>query len=143
MRQELSNVYLAFWNLACKEPFLVSAVRERLQVQNLKPERAQDLPASTAFRRAVEAVRSKEVEAKTWTCKQNGRVRAQFDSIAEDEGRLRRTFVGQYELEEEKPVHIAGQELPEFIPAFEQASIHYTGADISRVIQAILEKDGL
>ena len=119
-------------------------MRERLRNNDLNSERANDVPSATAFRRAADAIRSKEVEAKTWTCKGTGRPRVQIDSIGEEDGRLRRSFVGQYELSlEDVPVHIAGQELPEFVPAFDAAISHYTRADISKVIQAILTEDGL
>jgi len=144
MAEQLSNVYLAFWNLACKEPVSVATVRQRLVENRLNAERASDVPASTAFRRAADSLRSKETEAKTYTSLTTNRLRAQVDALTEEEGRLRRSFVGQYELSEDDiPVHVAGRELSEFVPAFEQASTHYTGADISKVIQAILEKDGL
>ena len=111
--QELKNTYLAFWNLACKEPVKVSDVRDRLAANGLKRERAQDVPAGTGMRRAADAVKSKTVETKTFTCKESGRVRTQVDSLTEENGRLRRDFVGQYELDEnDVPVHIAGKELP-------------------------------
>ena len=75
----LSNVFLAFWNLDVKEPVRVSAVREILAANNLNPERAADVQPSTALRRAVESLRSKEQEAKCWTSKETQKVRAQVD----------------------------------------------------------------
>jgi hypothetical protein len=141
---ELGNIYLAFWNLDVKDPPHVNAVRDCLSANNLSRDRAADVPAVTALRRAVDALKSKTIEAKTFTCKASGLSRAQIDEVTEDEGRLRRRFIGQYELSKDgQPRHISGDDLADFWPAFEQASAHYTGADISKVIQAILTEDGL
>jgi hypothetical protein len=143
-QQPLGNIYLVFWNLGVKDQPTVSDVRDRLSACNLVRERAADVPATTALRRAADSLRSKEIEAKTFTSKLTNRPRVQIDAISEDEGRLRRNFVGQYELDEQDfPVHVSGKELDVFLPAFESALTHYTGADISKAIQAILEEDGL
>jgi hypothetical protein len=140
----LPNVYLAFWNFDVKEPPPVDTVRSLLREQGLNPERAADVAASTALRRAADSLKTKTVETKCYTSKETQRTRAQVDEITEDNGRLRRSFVSQYELDEGgQPQHIAGNHLPDFVPAFDRARTHYTGADLSKVIQSVLSEDGL
>lgn len=144
MSQPLSNIYLAFWNLAVKEPPHVDEVRASLVRNNLAAERAADVPASTAMRRAADTFRTKETEAKCFTSRTTERVRAQIDDIFEEEGKLRRKFSSLYELDEnDRPEHLDGKDLEGFHEAFENASTHYTGSDLSKVIQNILEEDGL
>ena len=127
--EELKNIYLVFWNPYVETPLTLSEVRERLVRNNLNPERAAEVAASTAMRRAADVVKSKAIEAKTFTCRESNLVRTQIDRIDEDNGRLRRAFMAQYELDaNDYPRHIAGEELAEFVPAFDQAKSHYTGA---------------
>jgi tRNA(Ser,Leu) C12 N-acetylase TAN1 len=140
----LKDIYLVFWNLDVKELPSVADVRDGLTRNSLAPERAGDISASTAMRRAAESIRDKTSEAKTFTSRETNRTRTQIDSIEEQDGRLRRSFVGQYEVDDDDcPQHIAGRPLADFIPAFDHAKSHYSGADLSKVVQAILEKDGL
>ncbi len=144
MSQPLSNIFLAFWNLAVKEPPHVDEVRANLVRNNLLAERAADVPPSTAMRRAADTFRTKETEAKCFTSRTTERVRAQIDDVSEEDGKFRRTFSSLYELDEnDRPQHLAGKDLEGFHEAFENASTHYTGSDLSKVIQAILEEDGL
>ena len=140
---DLPNVSLVFWNLDVKDQPHVNTVREQLRANNLPEERAADIPPSTAFRRAADSLRSKTLEAKCFTSKESNRPRAQFDDLTEEDGKLRRKFLAQFELDEdETPRHLSGTPL-DFDAAFDAASTTYTGADISKVIQAILTNDGL
>jgi hypothetical protein len=141
---KIKDLYLAFWNLDVRDQPTVEAVRESLVANRLEPARAQDIPASTAMRRAADLLKSKTIEARTWTCQKTDRTRTQIDELVEHDGQLKRVFVGQYELDEHDcPRHVAGAEQALFLPAFEEAAGHYTGADLSRVIKSILDKDGL
>lgn len=145
MSAPLPNVFLALWNLDVKDPPHVDAVRAELRAAGLSEERAADVPPTTAFQRAASATRTKELDAKTFTSKESGRPRCQFESITETDGRLQRRFIGQYELAEDTdtPRAVNGTPPDEFRASFDQAKTHYTGADISKVIQAILTTDGL
>jgi hypothetical protein len=142
--ETLPNIYLCLWNLAVKEPVKVTLARELLVANNLKAERAADIPATTALRRAVDTFKTKETEAKCWTSQETSQTRAQIDELYEEDGKLRRRFLSQYELDDDdRPRHLSGKELDGFVVAFDQASEHYTGADLSKIIQNILTEDGL
>lgn len=140
----LPNISLVFWNLDVKEPPHVDTVRDALRSNGLPEERAADIAPSTAFSRAAQTFKTKETEAKTYTSKETGRPRAQLDTLTEEDGRLRRAFLASFELDEdETPRHVAGASVDTFENAFNMARTHYTGADISKTIQAILKDDGL
>lgn len=143
--QNLPNVSLVFWNLDVKTPPHLDAVRAALTENGLDQTRAAEIPSTTAFQRAASATKSKTIEAKTFTSKESGRPRCQIEELTEQDGRLRRSFIGQWELDEttDTPRIIAGTPSDDFRASFENAKTHYAGADISKVIQNILTKDGL
>lgn len=143
--QELQGIYLTLWNLDVKDQPTISQVRAHLEANGLNPERAEDVPASTALRRAASELKTKESDVKVFTSKKTDRLRAQFDALIEnEEGQIRRKFVALYELSEnDRPEYVGGEVLSEIPAAFDKALTTYTGADLSRVIQNILKEDGL
>jgi len=142
--KSLENIYLVFWNLAKIDDPRVEDVRALLAERGFGAEHAADVPASTALRRAADACKDKDTEARCWTAKDGGKTRAQIDDLVEEDGRLRRHFKALYELgEDERPVHLSGAALDAFVPSFENALAHYTGADLSRIVKSILDNDGL
>jgi hypothetical protein len=145
MAESLPNVFLAFRTGATiKELPTVATVRAQLATHGLNAERAADIPDSTAFQRAAAEMKTKEIDVKVFTSKETDRPRAQFDALTEDGGRLKRSFIGQYELSEEGEVSTtAGAPPVDFPDAFRRAQTTYVGADIGKVIQEILAKDAL
>ncbi len=139
----LNNVSLCFWNLENATPTVAQA-REALSANNLNPERAEDVPASTAFRRAGRNVFEKDHAAKFWQRKLDNCLTVQIDKVEENgDGRLHREFVSVYALENDLPTYVCGKRLDAFAVAYEDALGQYIGSDVSRIIQDVLTKDGL
>lgn len=140
-RPVLSNVEIALWNLGRANPPVTQA-REQLSAASLDPARAEDVPESTAFRRAVDSLKEKDVLGRIWTRKADSLLCAQLDREHEEEGELRREQLGIYALRDGRPQIERGRALPELDAAYQHALDTYTGADVSRVLKAVLEKDG-
>jgi hypothetical protein len=139
----LANVELCFWNLDAGDPPRVSVVRERLADHDLNPERAPDVAPATAFRRAVEAARSKEVLARVYTRQTDSLLCAQLDLERQEGHGLQRRRLAIYQLEEGVVRLVEGAEQDGLHDNYAAARATYTWADVSKVIQAILLKDGL
>lgn len=131
----LANVELVMWSPQEKtDPPLIRAVRQALRDGEFPEQRAGDIPVSTAFRRAVKALETKETKVTVW---HNGMLHAQLDQLVPEGERIHREFVTRISLDE-KSGAITGH-LPD-LPAFQE---RYTWADVSMVVQAVLKEDGL
>ncbi len=147
----LSNIELVYWNLP-EDPPTVADTREQLTLFGFDQERADDISEATAFRRAAAELAGSDTLVRCWKRKKDKALTVQIDSESEDEeGFLRRERISVYALVRSdpakedlplKPSHVRGKELS-FADAFAVAQQQYTGADVSKVIQAILAKDGL
>jgi hypothetical protein len=132
----LSNVELVMWSPAQDaEPPLVAQMRDQLQDHGFRRDRADEVPNSTAFRRAVKAKEDKGYKATIW---QNGKLRAQLERLEPDanSNRLNRVWIGAWAMDDQGQVEGNGLDLP----AHKQ---RYVWADVSGIIQAILKHDGL
>ena len=147
MSNMLSNCELTFWNSERTDPPTVDAVRSHLSANGLNPQRAPDVSESTAFRRACDSFRSKELTVRPFVRKADSVLCCQFDKEIQDEGRLSRQLIAVHSLvvgeiavtiECDRGTHVYGIE-----EAYMVARNHYTSNDVSKVIQAILDKDGL
>ena len=126
----LRDVELAMWTPEPEsKPPMVSEVRNALRNYDFDAAHAADVPHTTAFRRAVKAEESKDIKATLW--KDKGRVHAQLDRLTPAGEVVKRDLVATYEAGDRYGLSI--DEFAEF----------YTWADVSKVIQAVLAKDGL
>lgn len=84
---QLRDVDLALWNDRSKDDNRpsIQRVRDALQSANLSSERAPDIGASTAFRRAAQALKTADMSARTWKRKSDGMLCAQVDRLEERE----------------------------------------------------------
>ena len=126
----LRDVELAMWTPEPgAKPPTVMDVRSALEANGFSEEHATDVPETTAFRRAVKAEESKDVKATLW--KDRGRVHAQLDRLTPAGEVVKRDLVATYE---------AGDRYGLRVDSF---AASYTWADVSKVIQTVLSKDGL
>jgi hypothetical protein len=146
MAETLRNVELIFWNLEKVESPGIQYTRGLLEQNGFSRERAQDIPVSTAFRRAVKSLLpdSKSHLARFWTSKKDSLLHVQIDNEHENgDGRLHREHRATYRLAENTPTLTDGEAFQDMPTAFRTAQTTYSGADISSVIQAIVTHDGL
>jgi hypothetical protein len=130
----LNNVELVMYTpMQDATPPTVAHMRDALAHHGFKRERADDVPDSTAFRRAVKNKEDKEHKATVW---QNGKLRGQLDRLEpQDDGTIRRVWIGKWSMDENGFVD-GGLEVAPFRE-------RYVWADISGIIQEILKRDGL
>src|SRR5262249_44684520 len=121
----LPDVELVMWSPQEKvDPPLIESVRQALRDGEFPEQRAGHIPASTAFRRAVKALETKETKVTVW---HNGMLHAQLDQLVPEGDRIHREFVTRFSLDE-KSGTVTGH-LPQ-LPAFQE---RYTWADVSMV----------
>jgi len=139
----LSNVELIFWNLGESAPDVYQA-RASLAAADLNHNHAENVPPSTAFRRAAKALAGKDTLARFWTRKSDGVLCVQIDSERENgDGRLHRDTLAVYALCGDLPQLVNGMPIDNMAEAYQAATRQYTGGDVSKIIQDILTKDGL
>lgn len=146
MTEMLSDVSLVFWNLGDAEPPSVSSVREALEDSGISRSYAEDVPPSTAFRRACDDQRNKKMLVRIF--KKDGDLHAQLDHEKEEDGRLRRELAGVYRCHSSLVVRGVGYDynrlLEEALDRDFRLALHqYEWGDISTTIQNILTKCGL
>lgn len=144
--QTLSNVELVFWNLGGDQARSVATARHALSVNGLNVDRAEYVPDSTAFRRAVKHFADgKETLVRFWTRKTDSVLCAQIDRENENgDGKLHREYRGRAELHSEGVIDYVGDGNGLALSTqFEEAKRNYTGADISKVLMDVITKDGL
>jgi hypothetical protein len=130
----------------------ITAARAALSDNGLKPERAEDIKKSSAFRRAIGRNCGKIPETtivlkpRIWTRKKDSVLTAKIYKHQEDEyGHDVAEDHAEYELVEDVVRQISGDydEFRKVRDTYNHAADHYVGGDIWRIIKAILEQDGL
>ncbi len=145
----LRDVELVMWNLPEGDPPSTELVRLALEHSGLAPERAFAIAPVTAFRRALDTLRSKETLVRTFDRKTDeGKILcAQIDRERCVAGALERERLGIYALMPAGPARINGHETGDMLHhlrlAHERSLATYTWSDVTRVIQHVLTKDGL
>lgn len=151
MSQVLRNVELVMWSLGNEKPAF-STVRAHLESTGLNQERAAEVPESTAFRRAADSIAGANSGRthRIFNAKkgeQETDLRCQVSrEVPDGDGGITWEKIGVYQLRESgvDPINGACREtLFNLREAYAQSSTHYTGADISKVIQNILTTDGM
>jgi len=153
MAEILRNVELVLWNLPDGEETdkpHVDTVRAALVDTRLPATRATDVPPGTAFRRALDVIRDKQTLVRPFERARPGseekQLCAQVDRESQDSEGLSRRRIGVYALGSDGPVGTNDdclETLDRLQEGFRQTSVTYTWADVSKVIQTILTKDGL
>ena len=129
----IRNVELVMWSTR-GEPPTVADVRAALQQYGFSAERAEDIPETTAFRRAVKAKEVKQESRVTvWD---NGRIHAQLDRLIQDGDRIRREFVESWKMAEDGTVIGSPLDVAE-------RRLNYIWSDVGSVIRQVLDKDSL
>lgn len=139
----LPNVELAFWNLGDNTPVGIDRAQALLGANNLNPERARPIPFGTAFRRAIDELRAKDILVRPFTRKADGVLCAQVDKETESNGQLSRRMVSVYALEGMTPTLVKGDRQVSLEDAYHAALMNYNRGDLSAIIQQIFLLDGL
>lgn len=125
-------------------PPTVEQMRATLQARNFKAERAQAIPRTTAWRRAVSAMESSKDDIRA-TFSKNGKY-AQLDKVRTEDGKLVRHLVASFTIDKDghaRAEDVSGNTLNNFPGHVEAAEGQYTWADVGAIIQTILSTDGL
>ena len=147
MAELLHDIELVIWSpRADAEPPRVEVMQDALAGQDFRAALAEEVPVTTAFRRAVLARAGKDddgvdVKATLWA---NGTLRGQLDRIETDPDthRARRVWVGGWSLENERTGRCAGEPF-DLTPSVEAARFQYTWSDVSQIVQEILKTEGM
>jgi hypothetical protein len=133
----LSGVELATWTSEGDPPTVV-ATREALAAAGFDRAFAEDVPTSTAFRRAAAAL-AEGKDRKVSTYSKDEITYAQLDalSVCETDGRIMRQRIGGWKLEGEDVTALTGDDL-DIGPALAS----YTWGDVTSILRAVMEKDG-
>jgi len=129
----IRNVELVMWSTRGEPPLIVE-VREALASHGFLPERAEDLPASTVFRRAVKLKEvAKQSRVTVWD---DGLTHAQLDNLVLSGDRIRREFVESWRLNEDGSVQGSSLDM-------HHCRTHYLWSDVTVTLKRILDKDSL
>jgi hypothetical protein len=125
-----------------QEPPTVNLTRLALEQYQFPPERAADIPGTTAFRRAVRALESDTYKTVCWHDKRTGATYGQMDELKPDADRMTRHRIAGWKHTTDEDT---GADVIEGNPleGFEQAKRVYSWADVTKVIQNVLTEDGL
>lgn len=146
MVQVMSNIELCLWNSGSGEPPTVSAVRTALYSASLSESHAEDIPSTTAFRRACNKLTKKEMLTRVF--KKNEDLHVQFDKESISGDGLGRQLIGVYRCHPTLAVRRVGYESDtgmeyQLQEQFDFCRQNYEWADVSVVIQNIIKKCGL
>ena len=142
----ISGVELVMWSPArSQDPPRVTEVVDALTAQGFPADRAQAVPEETAFRRAVGTHErgadpkkgENPLKATFWT---NGTLHGQIDELLKEPEHIRRKTIATWRLTDNGACLATSGDLHVQIGPFKEV---YTWSDVSKVIQAVLQKDGL
>lgn len=146
MVQVMTNVELCLWNAGEGDPPSVRSVRDALERAGLSTTHAEDIPTTTAFRRACDSLRKKDRLIRVF--KKDGDLHAQFDNEMLTGNKLQRTVMGVYRCHPTN--RILGintdddQDLESELQGNFNISLYtYEWGDVSTVIQSVISKCGL
>lgn len=146
MAELMSNIELIMWNLGSGDPPLISRVRDRLDDAGLSRSHAEDMPLSTAFRRACDSLRNDKMEVKIF--KQSNDLHCQVDSVSLENGRVVRDFRGVYRCHDTNQIRGIDFYCDSSICVTLQQDLdenlrRYQWGDVSKVVQSVIAKCGL
>ncbi len=142
MAEHLSNVELVMWSLPTDTQPLIETVRRTLADHAFVAGRAEDVPTTTAFRRALAELKTDELTPVAYTRKADGRLCGQLDAHRQTPHGLERERVALFELtDKDGPQTTYGN--VDLTERYRVALSTYTGADLSKIVRAVLDKDGL
>lgn len=149
----LQGVELALWNMppAKEQEFRpsIESTRRMLRDAEIPDRYAEDIPDTTAFRRAADQCRAPDIEARCFK-HDDGNLYVQIDQLApesdSESARLRRTTKGVWKHTLAGPVRVRGYDSAtnEMLTLeYDTAKSTYEYADIGRMLMQILIKEGL
>src|SRR4051812_27493942 len=122
----LTNVELVMWSLPPGDDTpAIAAAREALEAHGFRPDRAEDVPDSTAFRRALAALKTDALVPVAYVRKADSRLCGQLDKHEQTPQGLARERVAAFELFESGPDTTYGQ--MDLTDGYHNAQTHYTG----------------
>ena len=139
----LNNVELVMLRLPKCDETPINRVADLLEMHGFSRDRAETIPSTTAFRRAVAKMRdgAENLAAYCWTAKADKVLRGQLDSITETPNGIVRERLCAWHLAESGPETDYGVE--ELMSHYDAALSHYTRADIGAIVRRVIDTDGL
>ncbi len=144
----MQNLELVIWNLGSGDAPAISTTRTALTDAGLSSSHAEDMPLSTAFRRACDQVRDKTKLVRLFTPTGNKDLHVQIDRQSVDGSELQNSRIGVYRCHDTMVIRGVGydydQEMQDTLNNhLVDSRLGYEWGDISKIIQNIITKDGL